>query len=561
MNQALTGVGLFCGGVGILYCIAVLVGHCREAERAGPKSSSPPESGEHRALWTAAGIAVGLGLVATCIGFGEAGLLAPGQRLVLGLMLGSVIAAAMCLMLAGFERAMDEALARAGSEPTRARLGVAGAVGLVSAANLGVLAAALLWRDDTDHALMGFGMGTVLAVALASGLLAARERTPHRAGLWSAEVYALYVGALTLTVTLARLHFPSSALLDWYLIPPAVSGIAVAMVVAIAPILTLRSICASPTGLALLTTIAPAVVAAVALYVLNKRVLDTAGMMTCIGSGAGVAVAIQGYLLSSEETSAGFESPRSLHATALLGGLVLIASALCMRVLGAFGVGLAMVALLTVAAPSLAFSEGLTGATAERPASTARSAAMAVGMGVFFLFYRLFIERFPEVQLVELGVHYNFVAIVIGSLLPGLLCSYAARTRALSAGRGLAVPLGRIGVLGLAVVALPLVLLALWGTKASLGLLVGSLIGLAFLAMLAGARGCWWRACGGAVPLLVGLGYSAVQLPRAWPQIAALSRQGKVKTAALLAAVLVVWFAVDSLVLGRPETPDGPSDV
>jgi len=186
---------------------------------------------------------------------------------------------------------------------------------------------------------------------------------------------------------------------------------------------------------------------------------------------------------------------------------------------------------------------------------------MAAGMGVFFLFYRLFIERFPEVRLIELGVHYNFVAMVIGSLLPGLLCSYAARTRALAAGRGVAVPLGRVGAVGLAVVALPLVLLALWGTKATLGLLVGSLVGLAFVAMLAGAQGSWWRACGGAMPLLVGLGYSSVQLPRAWPQVAALSRQGKVRTAALLAAVLVAWFVVDSWVLGRPETPDRSPDV
>ncbi|HQK93495.1 MAG TPA: hypothetical protein PLD23_08305 [Armatimonadota bacterium] len=558
MNQVLTGAGLFCGGVGILYGIAVLVGHGRETERAGPGPSDPDE---RRGLWAAAGAAVGLALIAACVGLGEAGLFAPGQRLVLGLLLGSVVGAAMCLMLAGFERAMDDALARPGSAPARVRLGLAGAVGLVSAANLGVLATALLWRDDTDHALMGFGMGTVLAVVLASSLLAARGETVHRAGLWSAEIYALYVGALTLTVTLARLHFPSSALLDWYLIPPALSGVAIVVVVAIAPVLTLRSVCANPTGLALLTAVAPAVVAAVALYVLNKRVLDTAGMMTCVGSGIGVAMAMQGYLLSGQDTPSSAESPGGLQATALLGGLVLVAIALCMRVLGAFGVGLGLVALLTVAAPSLALGEGITGTVSPGARSAVRSAAMAAGMGVFFLFYRLFIERFPEVRLIELGVHYNFVAMVIGSLLPGLLCSYAARTRALAAGRGVAVPLGRVGAVGLAVVALPLVLLALWGTKATLGLLVGSLVGLAFVAMLAGAQGSWWRACGGAMPLLVGLGYSSVQLPRAWPQVAALSRQGKVRTAALLAAVLVAWFVVDSWVLGRPETPDRSPDV
>lgn len=558
MNQALTGAGLFCGGVGILYCIAVLVGHNREAE---PAETGPSGADAARTRWTAVGVAVGLALVAACAGWGEAGLFAPGQRLVLGLLLGSVISAAMCLVLAGFERAMDGALACPASEPAQARLAVAGSVGLVSAANLGVLATILLWRDDTDHALMGFGMGAVLVAVLASSLLAARGNAKRRAGLWSVEVYALYVGALTLAVTLARLHFPSGALVDWSLIPLAVSGVAIAVMVAIGPILTLDPICTNPASLTLLTVIAPASVATVALYVLNKRVLDTAGVMTCMGSGIGVALAMQGYLLSAEEASANPESPRGLQATALLGGLVLLAIALCMRVLGAFGVGLAMVTLLTVAAPSLAFGEGLTGGTAERPAAAARSATVAAGMGVFFLFYRLFIERFPEAQLVEFGVHYNFVATVIGSLLPGLLCAYAARTRVLSAGRGVGVPLGRIGVLGLGVVALPLVLLALWGTKASLGLLVGNLIGLAFLAMLAGAQGSWWRACAGMLPLLVGLGYSSVQFPRAWPQIGALSRQGKVQMAALLAAVLVVWFVVDSWVLARPETPAGSSDV
>jgi hypothetical protein len=169
----------------------------------------------------------------------------------------------------------------------------------------------------------------------------------------------------------------------------------------------------------------------------------------------------------------------------LLAVLTLVAaSMIAFQFMGGFGVCLITSVLLLAAALAAASSI----ADAHEPAAAAETAAAdesdpalsaaslltrLVLLGTVLALYRIFAVRFEsEVRGVGLTDHYALFGLLLGAALPPLLAGYFARTPPGSRD-GDASRLFRLAVTGLLVLVVPTLVIALWGAKCALALLIG----------------------------------------------------------------------------------------
>lgn len=157
------------------------------------------------------------------------------------------------------------------------------------------------------------------------------------------------------------------------------------------------------------------------------------------------------------------------------------ASMLAFQMLKGYGVSLLLISVLLMA--GLAAAAGLSGLE-ERTQETSPAASSSLVpaasqftrlflLGVVIALYRLFTSRFDsELRGVGLTDHYALFGLLFGAMLPPFLTGFLMRVPTGSADSSGA-RLMRLAVTGLLVLALPTVVLALWGAKCALALLIG----------------------------------------------------------------------------------------
>ena len=317
----------------------------------------------------------------------------------------------------------------------------------------------LLFGAESLPVLGGFLAGALLAAVLF------RLALPAAA---SVELWALTAATAGATLMLATFRFDAATDFLWWRAPLMV--LAAAVVAQVAGAAAARE----GKGFGLPVLIASFITLSL-VAVFAWRVFPDRALLWVAAAGAGT------FALAAWLTAARTVSTQAAATAALL---VVAYAAVGFRLLGGFGVGIGMLAAWPVLMPATAPLPRAGPEPGEDAGATrALSHLFFVGCGV--LLYRLFLELYAgELHGLDLYPHYTFVALVFGAVLPVVLLSLfpspssapCPSTQDLSAGR-LA---GGILLWGLAVSA-PLVLLVIWGFKAALGFLVGSVAAGAFV--------------------------------------------------------------------------------
>jgi hypothetical protein len=179
-------------------------------------------------------------------------------------------------------------------------------------------------------------------------------------------------------------------------------------------------------------------------------------------------------------------------AAALLFSGVLVA----FQMLAGFGVGLLLIgAWLAVSLAAVFAQEPENGENDLPSADTPDVAAnlLRLGlMGVALLLYRVFSSRFEsELRGVGLTDQYAAFGLLIGATLPGLLTGFLMRPFAASTPP--APRIARLCVVAVLVLAVPALVLILWGTKCALALMLGLALAIVLLPSVSTASGATGR--------------------------------------------------------------------
>jgi hypothetical protein len=390
---------------------------------------------------------------------------APGGRLGVGVLIGAVSAA---LVAWGLRR----------REGAAAPLGIAGVLG---AALVPAALVMLIYRGDPWDALMGIllGQGVLLLFPEASVRAGEEGAAAGRIGLFLGASATAVAGVLLAISRYEDFHTPERLALGtklWWSAPLLVLAAVVAG--ALVAALVVRT----PAQRALVGLL----VGAVLLALFGARFPRYWPLMLPPAAGY-----VTGALLVA--LAATVESDRRRALSALLGALLVLILLIAAYRLQA-GLGIALAALgFAGAAVALPGGDG----AAEASSSPQPGAAFLAGLQLLALgaLFRVFYAAQDlESTSIYLTAHYVLIGLVAGCLMPiglGLLARATARDDDGQASGGSApgslyqsdpwlTPLAQ----GIATVALPLAMLLLWGLKAAAGVVLGLVVGQAFLLLL-----------------------------------------------------------------------------
>jgi hypothetical protein len=191
--------------------------------------------------------------------------------------------------------------------------------------------------------------------------------------------------------------------------------------------------------------------------------------------------------------------PGPIRETNVLALLTLVAAAMmAFQIMGGFGLSMLLgVLILTVGLGAAAGIAGLHEQTP--PEANAVSGALMPGLsaasqsvrlvllGCVLALYRLFSARYEsELRGVSLTDHYALFGILFGAVLPPFLTAYLSRFSAGSSD-GDSARLFRLATCGVLVLVLPTLIIALWGAKCALALLIGLALSTVFEGSLVSA--------------------------------------------------------------------------
>jgi len=428
-----------------------------------------------------------------------------GGRLGYGILIGGILGA-----LAGIW-----AVRVTGSSPWSSHIAAAGHASL---ALFGIGLVLLIFAGYPQPAIGGFIIG-----ALASSVI-------FRLGvvIGGTDIWAVTAAALGATVLLATLRFGSSADRFWWRAP------LMALAVAIIGQIVAAGAARENRSFALPAAIGSAIVLAL-VAVFAWKLFPNWDLFY---------VALLGVVTFALVTRLADTAQGSAPAAAVAVLAVIALATVGFRLLGGFGTGMGILA----AWPILLTAVGsLWRAEEDERGGPSRTVTYAAFIGIAVLFYRLFLENYaPELRGLDLREHYTFVAIALGAVFPFVLTSLYPISR-----RSLTCRLRAAAMAGVIAAASPLLLLVLWGFKAELGFVVGTVAASAFILFIqmgaAQTEGPDYRlsailvlAAQAAAVLLSGLVGPLAQLPR------------MIKVIILAAAVLLgIIYAVMSAVAAR----------
>jgi hypothetical protein len=168
---------------------------------------------------------------------------------------------------------------------------------------------------------------------------------------------------------------------------------------------------------------------------------------------------------------------------------------------------------------------------------------MFIGIGV--LLYRLFLETYSsDLRGLDLRAHYTFVALALGVIFPFVLMSFFPISARRSAGWRTV----GAGAAGLFAAAAPLAVLVLWGFKATLGFVVGTVAAEVFILFIyTGAVKLREQRFVESALLVLAAQISVLQFSGLLGSFIEMPRFRKVIVLACVIAVGLVWAGVSAL--------------
>jgi hypothetical protein len=502
METILSALGLAIGLLAALFSFVV------------PVLSAPPTPAAKRprisgGLWLALGLVLGLFLLTlpTTPPF------SPGQRLGWGFLIGgaaALIAALACCRLVN---------------PGRAYWPYASGVAL-SLALSAVSLAALLFEGDPGDALIGCAFGfTVVAGVLRTVYGTSRAPDLFR-GL---EAGAVLAAMLAASVSLAIFRFDRVSQRGWWACPLALAAFWLLGQLISYSATARKSLLRHPAIALAISAAVSAILAVVLGSMLGLRLEPARPLLWLLLAGVFTAALIIWLTTTAHQEPAAW--PLWIQVSGLAVLLTIFLLVVSFKLFTGLGAAVALLAAWAVVAPALAMG-----------GMTARLPLQALMIGANFLLLQLFLERGgTSAGEAEMALHYTLVGVVLGVLLPAVYSSLL-----LHPGVARTFVLGVLGALS------PLVVLALWGPDAILGLLVGLVarqgVGVGFVALgAASERWTPWQAPTGLLSL--GMGLAAAQFSRSFASLYQIPVRDKVYLAGAIGLLLVL--AVTALWLAR----------
>lgn len=477
---------------------------------------------EVRPFFLVAGVA---GLMAALFCLPTRGVWSPGQALVPSLLLGGAA------VLLGALAAAHPTASREDSREDPA----AGTAAAIAAPVVALSILLLLFPRGDFNAMGGYALGALLAGIFVAGglrLQASGEVGPRVAA--AAEMAAVFASALAVATSLAIYHLSPAGAREW-MPHPTLFGAVLAAGLAVQSILppALPGGRLTPLGAVVLP-------AGLMAWLIGHRLQGSPDFTWAILIGLGVFLVL-GLLeaLDTETADGAAAAPASrirmdvglLAALLTLGGAVL-----AFRELHGYGIALVAVA-----------GAGVTGALARsRESGLLRG---AVVLALLIALYRAFHEAYAF--RIRLEFLYEHLGLLLGAFLPALL---AGASGSGGQGRGIApasTSIVRVGMIGLAAAAAPLLVWVLVGSGSQAAFLVGLAIGSGFLLSRATGTGATVGApdCALAGLLSLGMAHSALQFTlQLQNRLEMLTRTQRIWVlvgaagAAVLAAGLLAWL-------------------
>jgi len=397
------------------------------------------------------------------------------------------------------------------------------AAGLPSLALFGAGLTVLIFRDYPQPALGGFMIGALGTAVLYRLAVRGSDRV---------DIWALSASALGAAVLLAAMRYDTVDGRVWWRAPLIV---AVAVVVAqLASAGTIR-----PGRRLALPAVAASAIVLILTAVFAWKVFPNWAFFWV--SAMGVATfALVAWLGSS--------APGAAPAAAAQALVVIAFATVAFRLMAGFGIGIGLLAAWAVLLPALA-STWRTEPREEEQPTLSRTLVYAMFIGVGLLLLRLFLETYAlEVRGLDLRAHYTLIALSVGAVLPFVLGSFFppsafrwALWRAIAAGAA-----------GLFAAAVPLVILIIWGFKAELGFLIGTIAaGIFVLLIHTGAVGVKGRAYTESAVLVTAAQISAVQLSGLLAPASESPRLARVVVLAVVVVAGLLWAGITALAARR----------
>lgn len=439
-----------------------------------------------------------------------------GQRLGYGILLGGLIGAVAGLYSLRMPRKNSW-----GS-------GIAAAA-LPAMSLLGVGLIMMAFPEYPQPALGGFIIGSLLSTVLFKyGLL--RESVM--------DVYGLTSAALGGTVMLAVFRYDLTSDRFWWRAPMMIIGAAiVAQIVAASTAregrrLTIPAFIASIITLGLIA-------------VFTWKVFPKWPLLYVSIAGVGT-FALAAWLASVARSSQAAAGAIALAVVAM--------AAVGFRMLGGFGVGIAILAGWSVLLPVLSSMRREETESEDDFGMAARAVIYAAFIGVGVLFYRLYLETYvAELRGPDFRAHYTLVALTLGAISPFLLLSFFP----ISLGKGIGRRIVGAGAAGFFAALIPLAILMLWGFKASLGFLAGTIAAEVFaLLICTGALRTREESFPDSLILVLAAQVSALQFSGFLASLIEMPRMTKVIVLAGFVLVGLVWMGISAL-MTRGSSKEG----
>jgi len=204
-------------------------------------------------------------------------------------------------------------------------------------------------------------------------------------------------------------------------------------------------------------------------------------MLGLFGGAAAWWVSASARRLERETPANGAAIAWQNNAVAAL--LLLAGVMVAFQMLAGFGVGLLLIGAWLAVSLSAVFAQEPDAGENEAPTDTPAIAAnlLRLGlMGVALLLYRVFSSRFEsELRGVNLTDQYAAFGLILGATMPALLTGFLVRP--FTDGTAPASRIARLCVVAALVLALPALVLILWGTKCALALMLGLALAITLL--------------------------------------------------------------------------------
>lgn len=420
-------------GIGLAGIIPLAVMARSGGEPRRP-ASELGRSGEFAALYVVLGTVVLFLLTIPS----EPPVFAPGMRMGYGILIGGLLGA-----LAG----VLSARAYSGTPWSRSIT----ACGVTCTAILGVGLILTLFSSYPQPALGGFLIGGVLSAVIFKLV----NRESSIIAVWALS--SIILGAATLISTF---RFNTIDTRFWWFAPSLLLSAAVLSTVIFSIFAKEDRYFSLHTGLSALVTLALTAVFAWKIFP-QWELLWTA----IIGIVTFALVAWLGKLSSV-----------SLRGSAMSAILIVAFSACAFKLLAGFGIGIGILAAWAILLPIVSAKP-----FEESQARIVQTLIYGLYIGAGLLLLRLFLETYePFLRGPDLRAYYTFVALAFGAMLPFVFASFVPATRP-----PLRFTAGAVMLVFLAA-ALPAVIVVVWGLKAGMGFLIGTLISQLIILLLGG---------------------------------------------------------------------------